>query len=174
MLGESVSVRKVSNRIVVKNRPKLKMGKPTDGQAAFQRKFRAASQYAKKQIAQPEANTLYAARINGKRDSAYRVAMTDYLTTPVVEAIDALLYRGVVGGVIVVTAFDDFMVTTVKIVITNAAGVVIEEGEAILDAMGNDKWQYKATIANPSLAGTKIQAVAYDRPGNTGTAQIVL
>jgi len=73
-----------------------------------------------------------------------------------------------------VKATDDFMVTKVKIVITNAAGAIIEQGEAAQDANKSDQWEYKATIANSPLAGTKILAVAYDRPGNKGTGEVVL
>jgi hypothetical protein len=117
---------------------------------------------------------LYTSGITGKKHSAYLVAMNDYLIAPTVESIDTRSYRGAKGDVIVVKAIDDFMVTKVKIVVTNAAGVVIEEGEAGPDVMRTNQWEYKATAANPTLAGTKIRAVAYDRPGNTGTAEIVL
>ena len=59
----------------------------------------------------------------------------------------------------------------VKIVITDAAGVLIEEGDAGPDALKVNLWGYKATAANPTLTGTKIRAIAYDRPGNTGSAE---
>jgi hypothetical protein len=72
-----------------------------------------------------------------------------------------------------VKATDDFMVTKVKVIITNATGAIIEEGEALPDAMKSNQWEYKATAANPTLVGTKILAVAYNRPGNTGSAQVV-
>jgi hypothetical protein len=58
---------------------------------------------------------------------------------------------------------DDFMVTKVKIVITNAAGALIEEGDAGPDALKINLWGYKATAANPVLTGTKIRTVAYGR-----------
>jgi hypothetical protein len=174
MVGDTVVFRTVRGKLQMANVPGKRTGKASQKQAAVQRKFQEAAQYAKRQISQPEFNTLYTSGITGKKHSAYLVAMNDYLIAPTVDSIDALSYRGAKGDVIVIKAIDDFMVTKVKIVVTNAAGVVIEEGEAGPDLTRTNQWGYKATAANPTLAGTKIRAVAYDRPGNTGTAEIVL
>src|SRR5260221_2057731 len=174
MLGEVVSVRKVVRRVVVKNRPKRKMGKLSDKMATVQEKFLEASRYADRQIAKANSRALYATGITTKKRNAYVVAVTDYLSAPKVSSIETIDYHGAIGNPIVVHATDDFMVTKVKIVITNAAGEVIEQGEAGPDAEEVNLWEYKATAANPILTGTKIRAVAYDRPGNTGTAEIVL
>lgn len=174
MLGETVSVRKVRGQVVVTNRPRRRAGKPSEKQASVQEKFLEASQYANRQIAQAESNALYAAGITGKKRSAYLVAMSDYLSAPKVSSIDILDYRGAIGDTIVVKAIDDFMVTKVKVVIADAAGSILEEGEAGPDAQQVNLWQYKARAVNPTLAGTTVRAYAYDRPGNTGKAEVVL
>jgi len=174
MLGESVSVRKVGSRVVVKNRPPKKVGKPSEKQETAQEKFQDAAQYARQQVAVPESKALYTTGLTTKKRTPYIVAMTDYLSAPKVRSIDPINYRGTVGDAIVVNAKDDFMVTKVKITITSAAGVLVEEGDAGPDTTKSNQWAYKATAANPTLTGTTIKAVAYDRPGNTGTAQVVL
>jgi hypothetical protein len=174
MLGGIVSVRKVGGRVVVTNRPKRKLSNPTDKQVAIQEKFQEAAQYASRQIAVEESRAMYAAGITTRKRNAYIVAVSDYLSAPKLRSIDTIDYHGAVGDPIVVLAKDDFMVTKVKIVITNAAGAIIEQGDAGPDAMKADHWGYKATAANPTLTGTKIQAIAYDRPGNVGTAELVL
>ena len=173
MLGKTVSVRKVGNRVVVTNRPKRQLGKPSEKLEAFQEKFQAAVKYSKRQIAKADARALYATGITAKKRSAFIVALTDYLSAPKVKSISTIDYHGAIGDPIVVKATDDFMVTKVKVMITRADGILIEEGEAQLDAE-TDLWVYKATAANPVLAGTTIQAMAFDKPGNQGTAQIVL
>jgi len=174
MLGESVSVRKLNGRVVLTNRPKRRMLNSTDKQTAVREKFLEASQYANRQMQLEDARALYAEGITKRKASAYVVALCDYLTAPVVKSIDTLSYRGAIGDKLVIKAVDDFKVTKVKIVITNAAGAIIEEGEAQPDAEKANLWEYEARVGNPTLVGTKIQAVAYDRPGNTGTAEIVL
>ena len=173
MLSETVTVRKVRGQVVVTNRPRRRPG-PTEKQATAQRKFLEASQYASRQIAQDESKALFSSGITDKKRSVYLVSMSDYLSVPKVSYIDTLGYRGAVGDSIVVRAVDDFMVTKVKVIIADAAGSILEEGEAGPDALRVNLWEYKATVANPKLSGTTVLAVAYDRPGNTGTAEVVL
>ena len=177
MLSESATLRNVRGQVVVKTRRKQRMGKPGidhSKREAVIARFLEASQYARQQISLPESKALYASRVTEKMRSAYMLAMSDYLGVPKVHSIDAVDYHGVIGDTITVKATDDFMVTKVKVVTTNAAGAIIEEGDAGPDALKINLWVYKATAANPTLTGTKIRAVAYDRPGNTGTAEIVL
>src|SRR5258706_12555290 len=180
LLGESATVRQVRGKIVTKNGPHRQPGRPTPTgkdtskhEAAMER-FLDASQYARQQISLAESKQMYGKRVTSKKRSAYVVAMTDYLISPKVRVIDVVDYHGTIGNTITVKATDDFMVTKVKVVITNAAGALIEEGEAGPDTLKVNRWGYNATAANPTLAGTKIRAVAYDRPGNTGTAEVVL
>ena len=166
LLGESVSVRKVRGRVVITNhrpRPNTEM---TPGQTAVLEKFREAVQYAKQQMALPASRELYQTGVTAKLRSAHIVAMGDYLAAPKVHFIETMDYRGNVGDTIAVKATDDFMVTGVKVVITASDGSIIEEGEAGPDQLKINIWSYQATVANPSLPGTTIKAVAFDRPGN--------
>jgi hypothetical protein len=180
MLGESATIRNVQGKLVVKSRPRRVLGhvtlspKDSSKKDAAKARFQEAAQYGRQQVSLPESKDLYAQRITDKKRTAFAVAMTDYLIAPKVHAIDSVGYHGAIGDTITVKATDDFMVTNVKIVITNAAGALIEEGEAGPDAKKINLWAYKATAANPILTGTKIRAIAYDRPGNTGTAEVVL
>jgi len=88
MLGGIVSIRKVGGRVVVTNRPKRKLNKPTDKQEAFQEKFQDAVQYASRQIARADSKALYATGITTRKRSAYVVAVSDYLSAPNVRSID--------------------------------------------------------------------------------------
>jgi hypothetical protein len=137
MLGESVTVRKVRGKVVVKNRPKRRLGSPTPGSKLDEARarFLEATQYARQQISLAESKELYAKRVTHKKRSAFTVAMTDYLLAPKVHSIDTVDYHGAIGDTITVKATDDFMVTKVKVIITNATGAIIEEGEALPDAM---------------------------------------
>ena len=139
MLGESVSLRKVNGRVVVKNRPRRKMTSTSEALAAVKAKFLEAVAYAKRQMEQPDAREEYATGITAKIKSAFGVAFRDYLVAPTVGPIFTIDYHGAIGDLIAVKATDDFMVTKVKIVITDAAGSVIEQGDASVTKRCSDK-----------------------------------
>lgn len=175
MLGESLSVRKVNGRVIIKNRAVRKVSTPpTDKQIAIRDKFVEANKYAGRQIAQPAIKEMYATGVDEKKKTPFLVALSDFLVAPRVTSIDTFHYRGGIGDKLIVNAIDDFMVTEVIVTITDASGAIIEEGEAGPDAEGVHLWAYTATVANATLAGTKIQAMAFDRPGNRGSAEVVL
>jgi hypothetical protein len=168
VLGEKVTLRNVNGKVVLSN-PRLRRSNPGASE-----RFREAAQYARHQVSLPDSSALYQTGVTDKLPSAFRVAMTDYLSAPKVKSIDTSGYRGRVGDTIVVKAVDDFMVTKVSILIADANGATIEEGEAGPDATMVNLWNYKATAANPMLAGTVIRVIAADRPGNQTTAEKTL
>jgi hypothetical protein len=174
LLGENVSVRKKGKKVVVTNRPTEKEIPLTEGQVAANERFQEAGLYASAQIKKTDKKSLYEKGINAKKTTAFLVALSDYLIAPKVRQIDAMEYAGNVGDAIVVHAKDDFMVTSVKVTITDSDGKVIEKGEAVQDADKFIQWKYTATVANPSLGGTSIKASAFDNAGNIGSAEKAL
>jgi hypothetical protein len=180
-LGKTLSFRQIRGKKYL-----VKASKDRDASApkqlVVQRRFKNAVQYAKWQTdtaksGNPnvaESRALYEKGITADKTSAYAVAFSDYLKVPEVHVIDAQEYQGAIGDVIEVEASDDFMVTAVKLVITSADGTVLERGNAVMSVDSNLKWLYKATVANSVRAGTTLMATAVDRPGNTGSLQVVL
>jgi hypothetical protein len=79
----------------------------------------------------------------------------------------------VVGSTIIIRAVDDFRVTGVQMQIYAASGTLLEKGNAVQQTNGLD-WTYTATLANATLTGSKINAIATDVPGNTGTLAVTL
>ncbi len=173
MLGDAVIIRRVRGQYVV-SRPARRPRKPTARQVERRELFREAAQYARRQISTEESYALYASGITSNKHTAYLVALSDCLNAPKVQHVDTLGYRGAVGDTIHVKATDDFMVTKVRIVITDPAGSLIEQGEAASVAGTADGWEYKTTVSNSACDGTTIRVVAIDRPGNKGTAEVVV
>ena len=173
LLGDRIFIRKVRGQYQLINRP-ARRAKPTPTQLVNREKFREAAQYARVQISREVWEALYAKGITKRKRTSYLVALSDFLNAPRVKGFTTDGYRGRVGDSIIVKASDDFMVTKVKIAITNAAGTVIEQGETTPSSEIIDGWEYKATVSNPSWTGTTISAIAYDRPGNKGTGEVVL
>jgi hypothetical protein len=172
--GEKVATYKDNGRVIIKNRPVRKMSDPTEKQVVVQDKFLQAAQYAATQMANPEAKALYKARVGGKIRSAFAAAVADFLNPPKVQSINTDNYLGTIGNSIVISVVDILMVTKVKVVISNASGAVIEQGEAVKDLRGNSQYEYTTTVSNPTLAGTKIRAIAFDFPGHSGFTETVL
>jgi hypothetical protein len=83
-------------------------------------------------------------------------------------------YKGTVDSVIVVKAKDDFRVTRVKVGIHSSTGVLVEEGNAILDPVRRRLWNYTATQNNANPTGSIVSAIATDLHGNTGSLEITM
>ena len=137
-------------------------------------RFYLAVEYAKAQMCDPEMRALYQAGINKRNRSAFGVAVTDALNAPDVRLIDDDNYRGGIGDVITIRAWDDFMVARVRVILSDTHGTELERGEAVQDRWNIFLWKYTATIANRTLAGTTITATAFDLPGNQASLQKTL
>ncbi len=173
MLGDVVVFREVRGKVIMCNRPK-KSETPTEHQKEMSSRFLRAVRYARKQLSIPEAKAEYALGITDSKHSAYVVALADYLNAPTISAVDASRYKGAVGDILFIRASDDFKVVAVQVIIRNEADVVIEQGDAVLQPDSFDDWQYKATVPNATLVGTKIEVKASDKPGNVTTAESTL
>jgi hypothetical protein len=154
--------------------PKIdKNAEPTDKQVEVRDSFGSAALYASGAMESSELKQQYEKKaVDGK--TAFNIAFRDYLKAPVVKKIDPENYNGTPGSTIVVTAKDDFRVVEVKVRIFTGARVLVEEGNAVLNPVNRNQWIYTATQANIGMAGSSIQAIVKDLPGNTGTLEAVI
>jgi len=175
-VGKQFVYRKRGNNTFITRMPATdKKAKTTQQQEKVREQFLAASGYATSAIADPKIKAQYQKKAKVKSGiTAYNVAFRDYLKAPVVKKTDAAKYTGTPGSPIVVTAVDDFRVIEVAVSIKTAAGVLVEEGNAILNPLHRDEWIYTATQNNAALTGSIIIATAKDLPGNKGTMQTTL
>ena len=147
--------------------------KKTQKQEEANKRFKAASIYAKNALLDPTLRELYTAEAK-KRDvaSPYNMAMADYLRPPVIDKINAEAYTGSASGEkIIIEADDKFKVISLKVKITKSNGSLIEEGQA---SLSEGKWVYTTTAANASPTGDKITVIATGRTGNSTTKEITL
>jgi hypothetical protein len=174
MLGKELVFRDWENKTVVAKAPKAKVGEPDAGQLQRQEKFLLASRYAKavKDGTDQGIKDAYTAALR-PRQNLYSRAMEDFLNSPVVNSVSTNAYTGGVGSTITVRAVDDFRVTSVQVEIYAASGTLLEKGNAVQQTNGLD-WTYAVTQANAVLTGSKINAIATDVPGNTGTLAVTL
>lgn len=102
----------------------------------------------------------------GSFQSVYSLALADYTHPPQVLALAAAGYRGQAGAYLRVRAHDPYGVTTVRVQVLSATGLVLEEGNA--EMLGDDWWQYQTRQQYPPSVARQLRALATDRPGNVG------
>jgi hypothetical protein len=164
-LGDTIVFRQGPHGPVMANAPKKRISMHPS-QVALRTRFLEAVHYSRRQMTKPEVKALYETAVNKRQNSPYLVALTDYMSVPKIQQIDAESYHGAAGHAIHVYASDDFKVTSVTLVITNAAGQEIERGEATLSEDSRDVWIYTTTAENIPLTGTTVTASVKDIPGN--------
>jgi hypothetical protein len=170
-IGKQLTFRQIGGKTFVSNYQKAPAVPATGKKLAAQARFGIATAYARKAVKDPELKAMYQAAVKGGQ-RAFNIAMMDALQAPVVESIQADHYQGNPGDQIIVSATDDFKVTGVTVSIHNKAGILIEEGNAIIQKDDETKWRYIVQQQNAELTGSKITAVATDLPGNTGSMNI--
>ncbi len=171
--AKNMTVRRLpGNRSVVSARSRGSKKKPTELQLDVRDQFKASIEYANGVKADPAKLAVYVAKVKPGR-SPFNLMVKDFSTPPYVKSITHDRYTGQAGQSIHLQAYDDFKVVLVEVIITDAAGQVIEQGNALSRGTSRD-WTYTTTVVNNQLPGTKISAIATDIPGNTGVLDVVL
>jgi hypothetical protein len=172
MFNKQVVFRHREGEVILAGPPKKRGNKKaTPSQRDIQAAFKKAARYGRLVMEVPELKAAYK-KVAAPLQSAYNVAFRDAYTPPVVEKIITIGYRGEVGDIIMIEAFDDFKVNNVRLEIFNAAGELIESGPCEVDF--KESWKYTVTRENASVQGTKIKATAFDIPENEGTLEVIL
>ena len=127
--------------------------------------FREAVAYGNAQKRDP-AGVAYYERFKaaGSFKSVYSLALADYTKPPEVRAVEIANYRGQAGHLLRVQAHDPYGIVAVRVQVLDAAGQVLEEGEAA--ATGEDWWEYTTGQTHAPGMARQVRALAFDRPGN--------
>lgn len=145
---------------------------PSEKQLEVQNRFKTSIVYGKAVMKDPELKAMYQA--GAKKDqSAYNLAVKDAFKAPEITGINTGFYTGEIGSKITVRAIDDFKVAGVRVKVANAVGVVVEQGEAVLQSNGLD-WVYTASMLNEQVQGSRIEARAVDLPGNEMVMEVII
>lgn len=133
-----------------------------------------AIEYARRRIRDPEMYELYKSGVDDAKNSAYMVAVTDYLNAPKINKIDTSKYRGNVKQIINIYATDDFRVNKVMVVIRNANGELVESGEAKMKSKRYGRWTYLTTVVNTQTARGTLLVTVEDHAENMTSQTVVL
>lgn len=163
-LGNLLVFRNRGGKTIVSKAPGKRQTEWSEAQLQHRLRFQEAVLYAKNAMANPATKEAYQAAAE-EGESAYNVAVADFLNAPYINEIDVSHYNGQIDSYIQVRAVDDFNVAEVSVTILNEDGSEVERGSAILQP-GNIWWKYTATVKNDSLSGDKIVVRVYDIPSN--------
>lgn len=159
-VGDQFVVKQNKNgRTIISNSPTFKENREfTEAQREQQEKFREAVEYAK----EAKAQQIYIDKSAETARTPYNVAMADFFHGPEILELDVEAWNGEVGQILRVKVMDDVKVTQVNVVITDGAGVVLEQGPAIQS--DNRWWNYTTTAT--AQDGSRVVVTARDLPGN--------
>ena len=164
MIGGALVFRQRGEETIVSQAPGKQDRPATEAEKAHRSKFGMAILYGKGVNTDATSKGEYAKQAQGNQ-SAFNVAVADFMSAPEIDEIDVTNYTGAVGSTIRVRAMDDFLVSRVLIIVENSDGTIADQGDAVLDANGLD-WIWTATTNNASLTGDKITVRVNDLPGN--------
>lgn len=163
-LGDLIVFRKRGDKTIVASAPEKTDRELTDAQKKHRHQFQNAILYGKSVVADPIRNAAYKGEAKDGQ-SAFNVAVADFLNAPSFDEVDLSRYTGQPGSTIQIQVTDDFKVVEVRVEIFNGDGTLVESGAAVQQANSLD-WVYTATAVNGSLDGDKIVIKASDVPGN--------
>jgi hypothetical protein len=166
MIG-NVVFRRWGKKTVVSLAPSTKNRNWSKAQKANRLRFRDAMVYARKALNDPEMLKYYRKKTKGMQ-TAWNVAVADYMKKPRIKEIDVHNYKGKKGNTIRIVAQDNYRVAGVIVSIVDARGVEVEGGMAV-EMPNNGYWIYKAMEPNPYSQGGRIVVRVTDSPGNVVT-----
>jgi len=149
-LGDQLVFRHLRDgRTIVCAKPDFSRRVLSKDQKAHHERFRAAAAYARQaSINQPT----YAKLAAGTVKNAYNLALGDWFHPPVIHNIEKR------EGKILVQASDDVYVASLRVMIVDGTGSVLEQGDAI--QLEGDLWEYQP------VAEGRVVAEARDLAGN--------
>jgi hypothetical protein len=144
----------------------------TEPQVESQGEFGKATAYAKGVLADAAKKAKYRGASKAKHRSEWNLAIADARKPPAIIDVDVSGYRGLAGETIFVEAVDDTEVAGVSLAIHTAAGTLIEQGPAGLDAKkGNWIYVAQTTVPDTEIV-VAIEVTAVDLPGNRVQKQV--
>jgi hypothetical protein len=135
-------------------------GKQSVAQKRTRTRFQAAQAYAAEVLADPLQRLVYQKLGADRKRPPNALLVSNFLTPPVIERIEASAYQGRVGGIIRIVVFDPIEVTAVSVTIRGPDGSRLESGDASHE---HGVWTYRATVDGPANTLLQIEVSARNR-----------
>lgn len=133
-------------------------------------RFQAAQAYAAEVLADPLQRLAYQKLGADRKRPPNTLLVSNFLTPPVIERIEASAYQRRVGGIIRIVVFDPIEVTAVSVTLRGPDGARIESGDA---DHAHGVWTYRATVDAPANTPLQIEVSARNRARAEATQTVV-
>ena len=171
-VGDQFVLRSQGSKSVIAAKPDRSNVVLTQAQKDQCRRFTGAVQYAKNALLDPNLKQIYESRAT-KDKTAFNIAVSDFLSKPWIDQIDATAYAGQAGDKINIICVDNAKITSASVTIRDANNLDLETGACVFDAVSTS-WVYTATSTQVPITGHKILAGVKDLPGHVTEKELVL
>ncbi len=170
-IGSDLYIRHVNGKAVIQQCPARKRVKIGPEMPKTNLNFRYAASYASAvRKNDPELTALYANQAEGF-NSASTMAISDYLTLPVVKSIERGKPPKAPRNVIMIRVENVVRVMSVMVGIEDANGVAVEKGMAEITA-DQTLWRYRCLKPLPRRGKRRVLVTVLDFPGHTVNAEV--
>jgi hypothetical protein len=139
---------------------------PTSAEEDNQHRFRAASKFGHSTLTDPKQKARYSEAAAKSGSTAYNVAVSDFMHSPVITEVELTGYTGRAGQFIRIRAEEKKIgAAAVNVVIADRTQAVLEQGAAYVENDGVT-WWYTAQQEIPPDQSLWITVTAVDQPGH--------
>jgi len=163
-IGKTVYQRVVNGKTILQKCPEHKKIKVGPDMPINNKRFYFATKWAVAIRKNKEVDAQYKAVARGT-NSAYSMAVKDYMTQPVIRSVSSDDYHGRPGERIEIQIDNVIRVKAVKVTIENPDGSVLENDLAS-PGRSAAEWHYTTHQYNPHLSGTTLRIEAWDLPNH--------
>lgn len=163
-IGKKLYQRVVNGKTIVQKCPERKKIKVGPDMPVNNKRFHFAAKWANAIRKNKEVAAQYEAVAKGT-NSAYTMAVKDYMTQPVIRSVSSDNYHGRPGERIEIHIDNVIRVKAVKVTIENPDGSVLENDLASPGRFAAE-WHYTTHQYNPHLSGTTLCIEAWDLPNH--------
>lgn len=167
-IGRNLVFRQRGDKTIIARRAQINAdARPVSAkQQRVKDNFLDATLYAKKALKDEDVKAAYKSKA-GMNQSAYNVALKDFLTPPQVRRLDDSAYTGNIGDKISFLVKDVMRVTEISFAIIGPDDTIVEEGPAVpLDDEGV-QWEYETTAELAGFEQATYQITMLDTPKKT-------
>ena len=166
-VGEMVFAQQPDGTVTVRAKGERR-APPTPAEKAARDRFKAARQYVLWAMAQPELEPAYTEEAVARGVRPEHVAMSDFLTDPILSGVDLSGYRCHQGDPIFIVTGDDFKVVQVRVSLIGPFSRMLEEGWAeAAEGSVAKAWVYHAQTTLGPGQMVQVKVTASDRCGHT-------
>jgi hypothetical protein len=145
----------------------------TRGEKKGQRRMKLGQAYVRSVLSDPELRAIYDGEARARGMRVCDLAMSDFLTDPVIVRVNADRYQGRAGDSVIILGGDNFKIVRVRVLLRNGEDRRVEEGFAVpVEPSLFATWLYTAQRDLPPGQVITLEVTATDRCGHSAVQTV--